>query len=297
MNQITEAFCWVIFRWRCPWWHNANIVEVLARTRKSSTEINALHAAYTCFMTNKYFDDCGWFILAWLKVYSWLGQPRFLKTAENMMTYMNKGWDPQAGGMFWTTAYNHKNAITNSLYILANAKLYGYTLKQPYLDRALAAWEWFTQSGMLQVSYVQDSAVDKRYWTYNYGVLIGALLELSKYRPELKSIPLSLAKEAIQQFSVDGILTEHGESIEWTGDSVMFKGIFMRYLGDLNNQINDTDLTQFIAFNAAAVSAIIAKFGTIGPSWHMSDYCEPPKFNVVALASAMDCMLANKIKF
>ena len=307
IRQITHAFCWVAFRWRCAWWNNANVVEVLARDgiisgTRPYTEIRALHTAYAHFMTNKYFDDCGWFVLSWLKVYEWSDNDhQFLKTAETMMAHMNTGWDACSGGMFWTTSRNHKNAITNSLYMLANARLYLHTQHQPYLDRALAAWDWFhTKSGMFSLSskVIQDSAGDTRAWTYNYGVLIGGLLELSKYRPELKDVAFSIAKEAIQQFSVDGILTEHGENTGWNGntDRIQFKGIFMRYLGDLNEQVNDSDIAQFIRVNANAVLAIAAKYGTIGTSWHFSDYTVPPKFNIIAATSAADCIISrNKL--
>ena len=59
--------------------------------------------------TETWFDDNGWWGLAFVNAYRATGSQRWLKDAERGLAYVAAiGWDPKAGGIWWNTAHPYK---------------------------------------------------------------------------------------------------------------------------------------------------------------------------------------------
>ena len=50
---------------------------------------------------NDYYDDEGWWALAWIKVYDLTGEPQYLDAASDLFDDMVTGWDTPCGGIWW----------------------------------------------------------------------------------------------------------------------------------------------------------------------------------------------------
>ena len=93
-----------------------------------------------------WFDDNGWWGLAFLDAYRATGNPRYLYDAEIAQRFISvSGWDTTAGrpgGIWWNT--NHSFYAGESLAggTLLSARLYALTHIQAYLDDALKFIAW-----------------------------------------------------------------------------------------------------------------------------------------------------------
>jgi hypothetical protein len=93
-----------------------------------------------------WFDDNGWWGLAFLDAYRATGNPRYLNDAEIAQRFISvSGWDTtpgRPGGIWWNT--NHSFYAGESLAggTLLSARLYALTHDQVYLDDALKFIAW-----------------------------------------------------------------------------------------------------------------------------------------------------------
>jgi hypothetical protein len=93
-----------------------------------------------------WFDDNGWWGLAFLDAYRATGRPRYLYDAEIAQRFISvSGWDMtpgRPGGIWWNT--NHSFYAGESLAggTLLSARLYALTHQQGYLDDALKFIAW-----------------------------------------------------------------------------------------------------------------------------------------------------------
>ena len=93
-----------------------------------------------------WFDDNGWWGLAFLDAYRATGNPRYLNDAVIAQRFISvSGWDAtpgRPGGIWWNT--NHSFYAGESLAggTLLSARLYALTRQQSYLDDALKFIAW-----------------------------------------------------------------------------------------------------------------------------------------------------------
>ena len=133
--------------------------------------------------------------------------------------------------------------------------------KQYYLDIAKGQWDWFKKSGMINKdNLINDGLNDKcknngmQTWTYNQGVVLGGLVELSKatgdrsFLDEAKKIAIA----AITHLSKDGVLFEGCEP-NCGDDGSQFKGVFVRNLQYLQRAKPSEPIRNFILANADAI--------------------------------------------
>src|SRR6202034_835730 len=102
-----------LFETPAGWWQDANALETtvdyMARTG------NALYAQdiSTTFNDNRannfldnYYDDEGWWAIAWIKSYDFTGNTDYLNMAKTIFADMAAAWDPStcSGGIWWDRA-------------------------------------------------------------------------------------------------------------------------------------------------------------------------------------------------
>ena len=193
---------------------------------------------------NDYYDDEGWWALAWLQIYDLTKEQQYLKTATDIFGDMTKGWGGTCGGVWWDKQHSAKVAIANELFLTVAAQLANRAAnKQFYLNWALKEWDWFQSTGMINEDYNINDGIDLQtcknnkgiVWSYNQGVILGGLLELYKAAPDATYIIMAerIALAGIKSLSdSNGILHDPCEP-NCGADGPQFKGIFMRNLQKL----------------------------------------------------------------
>jgi predicted alpha-1,6-mannanase (GH76 family) len=221
---------------------------------------------------NDYYDDNGWWALAWVAAFDMTGDSRYLDAARTIFTHNTGAWDDTCrGGLWWNTSRNYKNAITNELFLTLAALLHQRTPgDSSCLSWAQREWEWFHASGLIGPSGLVNDGLTPACannrgttWTYNQGVILGGLAVLFEitgdraYLQQGKSIADAALSTLVTPASAHppGILVEPCEraSAGCDGDQAQFKGIFMRYLYEFWLRDRQPAYRAFILANARSM--------------------------------------------
>jgi predicted alpha-1,6-mannanase (GH76 family) len=291
------------------WWNSANATTVLinySRLAASADWRAAVENTYTVNspkgFLNNYYDDEGWWALAWIDAYDWTGDTRYLGMAESIFTDMTVGWDSTCnGGIWWSKARTYKNAIANELFLSVAARL---AMRAPlerqalYFGWATREWQWFAASGMIDARSLINDGLNSACqnnggttWTYNQGVILGGLAELWRRTqdPALRQAAEAIAAAAVERLSDTNGILHDGCEPNCGGDGVQFKGIFVRNLAELAMLFPSERLARFLIANAASIWSHAQ-----GPGYQLGQVWSGPfnGSNAGIQAAALDCLVA-----
>ena len=213
---------------------------------------------------NHYYDDEGWWALAWIMVYDVTNDHRYLQTAVDIFQDMVKGYNATCGGIWWSKSREENTAIANELFLAVSTQVALRASNQTfYKEWAFKQWDWFNGSGLIDeehdiidgIDIVTCQPQEGTIWTYTHGVILGALIDLSLITKSGSYLELAekIARAAIGHFSdKNGILHEPCEP-NCGNDGPQFKGIFLRNLQTLQAATNNAELSDFILRNALSI--------------------------------------------
>jgi predicted alpha-1,6-mannanase (GH76 family) len=303
------------------WWNSANAITVLvdyARASRSTQYnpvfLNTLVAAqkgdkgFINFLNN-FYDDEGWWALAWIDAYDLTNDRKFLAMAESIFADMTGGWDSVCGGgIWWSKDRIYKAAIANELFLSTAAHLANRDVanRALYLNWADRAWTWFAHSGLINAQHLINDGLGtadgktnasachnngQTTWSYNQGVILGGLVELAKLNTDssLLQTAEALASAAIGTLADrNGILHDPCEP-NCGNDGVQFKGIFIRNLTAYYRSHPKLAYKEFILANANAIWGKAQ-----GPGVQFGQVWAGPfdKSNAGSQSSALDVIIA-----
>jgi hypothetical protein len=98
--------------------------------------------------TKTWFDDNGWWGLAFMNAYRATGTRRYLVDAERALRYIAAvGWDPAAGGIWWNTRHPYKAGEALASATLLATLIYEQTRSPSALAQARRFLAWANTSG------------------------------------------------------------------------------------------------------------------------------------------------------
>jgi predicted alpha-1,6-mannanase (GH76 family) len=263
------------------WWESANIVESIAKFGIQDASfrpaaIDIISNTYTKSPNqfnyknweNEYYDDMGWWAMAWIASYDLTHDQKYLNTAGVLFEAIMAGGSTPCGGIWWDKAHSSIATISNSLFLAVGASLASRTTdsnRTRYQHAAEAQWNWLSNSGVINGQNLLNDGINqttckndgKLTWTYNQGVLLTGLAELAKLRPSSAPSLLSRAATLVKASTTlleknDGILTEP-TAPPLDQQAAMFKGAYIRNLGTFQALQSKVDVTEFLKDNVESL--------------------------------------------
>lgn len=285
-NADTEASATALQRWyntnglwnTTEWWNAANCIEALENTSAANNGqrylpilANTYRLNCSSNFLNDYYDDEGWWALAWIHAYDLTGKARYLKMAGTIFGDLTNAWgDHCNGGLMWCKTRFYKNAIPNELFLSVAIRLHqrtpGDSGPGSYLDWAIREWDWFKETGMINKENLINDGLTwdcenngRTTWTYNQGVILGGLTDLYKTTGDTNYLneAVAIADATISTLIYsDGVLKEPCEDKGCGNkDTPQFKGIFIRNLAYLYDETGKAAYRDFLLKNAQSVWA------------------------------------------
>ena len=256
------------------WWKSANALDSLIRYMFATGDWRYQDVVEASFsriskggFLNNYYDDEGWWALTWLDAYRMAHDPRYLHAASLIFADMALSWDGKCGGgIWWSKERKYKNAIANELFLSVALGLQQATADRAasteYRDWALKEWSWLSKSGMIAGNSLVNDGLDDlchnnggQTWSYNQGVILGALLELRNTtgNERLVEIANNIAGAAIHRLADNaGVLHEPCEP-NCGKDGREFKGIFVKNLSELYSETLRAEYRNTLLLNAQSL--------------------------------------------
>jgi hypothetical protein len=174
---------------------------------------------------NAYFDDTGWWGVAYLDAYRATQNTRWLWDAGRALAYIDRfGWDRAGGGTWWNVAHDHKTSEPLAAGALIASTLYRIQHKKYFLEiaRRYLGWADAKTRNPSQGNLYGRSETDGTVMDYVEGMMIGANAELCTARVKAYcGRAQALANAALNQFPIDA---------DWAPETDV---IYLRWLLDL----------------------------------------------------------------
>jgi hypothetical protein len=109
--------------------------------------------------TETWFDDNGWWGLAFIEAYRATGSRRWLTDAQRALTYIARaGWDPSGGGIWWNTEHPYKSGPALASDTLLATLLYQDTHSSFALGQARRFLAWGNAQGFSQADGLYEGS-------------------------------------------------------------------------------------------------------------------------------------------
>jgi uncharacterized protein YyaL (SSP411 family) len=129
---------------------------------------------------NAYFDDAGWWAVAYLDAYRATRNVRWLWDAQRALSYIAEyAWDPVNGGTWWDSDLDHKTSEPLAAAALVAARLYDIVHEPYFLDLAQRYIAWADKYTLADGLYGRN-ATDRTAMDYVQGMMIAAHVELCR---------------------------------------------------------------------------------------------------------------------
>lgn len=238
------------------YWWQAHVLEALvdaqlrdpraARRRLVARWPSAMALRNRARWLNPYYDDIAWLGLALDRAERDLGL-RFPRPIATITTALDRAWaeQPLGGGIPWRVGDPFRNAPANGPMTILMAR-------RGRVARALEALDWMNLNYLdpatgLVVDGVRPGPdgqrrVDRVFWTYNQGLLLGAevavlraglaLGRLAERDAEASAARVHALVAAVDRWMAeDHVIVGFERRPETGGDAGLFAGILARYLG------------------------------------------------------------------
>jgi uncharacterized protein YyaL (SSP411 family) len=133
---------------------------------------------------NAYFDDNGWWGIAFVDAYRATGNKKWLAQAARALGFIDRfGWDAKGGGgVWWDLEHHHKTSEPLAAATLIAAELYRFTGDELYLRMATKylAWADAKTVNSRQSDLYARSDTDATVMNYVEGMMISAHIELCR---------------------------------------------------------------------------------------------------------------------
>jgi uncharacterized protein YyaL (SSP411 family) len=211
----------------------ANGAETYWNPRVKPVGAYAYYPHYTVTSIRYYFDDNGWWAIAFLDSYRVTHDRRYLNDSLRAFRFLaTAGWDARSGGFWWDTYHEHKTSEPLAAAILTGARLWKVTHDRAYLRDAIRwlAWadahSWNSARGLYQ-----RSANDPTVMSYVEGLMAAANEELCHITGGQHYC------RRAEQVARDSV-TAFGANLDWNPryDAVDLYGILNLYALDHNPQ-------------------------------------------------------------
>ncbi|KAJ7771922.1 glycoside hydrolase family 76 protein [Mycena maculata] len=240
------------------------------------------------------YDDASWMILALWKIADYkaargLDNSAYLASANTIYSMVESAWDTTVcgGGVWWSSAKNYKNSITNELYLLVSATgAINFPSNTAFLENANLVYNWITNSQLRNSQGLFNDGLTstctnngETTWVYNQAVIasgLGALYAVTGNEDLLTQAEVTL-DATIALLTTGGILKESCDdaagATECDNDQEAFKGIFTKHLQYYLDRANDpARVAKYSGFLGAQTSAVF-HYGTdssddIGSVWY-----------------------------
>ena len=192
--------------------------------------------------TETWFDDNGWWGIAFMNAYRATGAARYLHDAERALRYIAAaGWDPRDGGIWWNTHHPYKAGEALASGTLLATLLYADTHSSFALAQAEKYLAWANTTGFSQANGLYaGSNIDPTPIDYIEGPLIYAQALLCRLQgsPALCERATQLTRTSLSRF---GYLLDF---------SPQYDAIYLQWMLALYGLDGDRTLYELAADNA-----------------------------------------------
>ena len=282
------------------------IAEIYQKTKEFEVAATDEKAAWVCKdYINDFYDDEGWWALAWLDAWEFTGEQKYLDMANIIFDDIITGWSDR-GGLYWKKGLDYRGSISNGLAMTLATRLHlagtGTVHGKSALLWATSIWDWMIDSQLLDSNgNIQDGirfkngqeSIRENIYTYNQGVVLTGLVNLYNITGEghyLESAHNLVLATLENMTNSDFVLVEKiCEPDKCNPDAKQFKGVFMRHLMYLNDHSPREAYEDFILRNVKKLWKKAMENGTKAPGvvWD-----KPSEANAATVSSALDAFNA-----